>query len=82
MRNLVPKTFDSVDFAVFCAKDGVVELDGKKYTLLTAPMPGFYQDPTETNPGRTQLRIAYVEPETIMRLVPKLFADLLDQYLK
>jgi aspartate aminotransferase len=52
-------------------------------TLLTAPMAGFYSvAPGEPNPGRTQMRIAYVEPPKRMKLVPELLAGLLEQYLK
>ena len=53
-----------------------------RYTLLTAPMSGFYDTAAgEPNPGRTQMRIAYVPPPEEMRLVPRLFAELLERFL-
>ena len=53
-----------------------------RMTLLTAPMAGFYSvAPGEPNPGRTQMRIAYVETPERMKLVPELLAGLLKQYL-
>ena len=60
-----------------------VEVDGEPYTLLVAPMAGFYDVPAgEPNPGRTQMRIAYVEPPERMALVPDLLAGLLTMYLE
>ena len=51
-------------------------------TLLTAPMAGFYSvDQGQPNPGRTQMRIAYVETPERMKLVPELLAGLLKKYL-
>ena len=56
-------------------------MNGKRLTLLTAPMAGFYSTPAgELNPGLTQMRIAYVEPPERMALVPRLFAELFRQY--
>jgi aspartate aminotransferase len=73
--------FDALDFVLYCAREGKVELDGRSLTLLTAPMAGFYSvEPAAENPGRTQMRIAYVEPPEIMKKVPYLFAQLLAQY--
>ena len=58
-----------------------MQLDGKPYTLLTAPMAGFYDcAPDEENPGRTQMRVAYVESPERMAMVPQLFAELFEQY--
>jgi aspartate aminotransferase len=45
-------------------------------------MSGFYSLPAEANPGRTQMRIAYVQPPERMRLVPELFNGLLQRFLK
>ncbi len=81
VRNIT-EDFDALDFVTFCASYGACEIDGKKYTLLVAPMAGFYTVKSgEKNPGLTQMRIAYVESLENMRKVPKLFADLLKQYL-
>ena len=57
----------------YCAKYGKVEIADKSYTLLLAPMNGFYSNP-ET--GRTQLRVAIVEPHDKMILAPKILSKL------
>jgi aspartate aminotransferase len=81
VRNIVNKNFDSAWFVEYCATKGSVIVNGKKMTLLVAPMSGFYNVADgEENPGRTQMRIAYVETPERMKLVPKLFAELLDEY--
>ena len=66
---LVGVNFDITNFVLYCAKEGKVEIEGQKLTLLVAPM---------TN---AQLRIAYVLPPEKMRLVPKLLKELLEQYM-
>lgn len=82
VRRIVPQDFDAMDFVLYCAREGVVELERKQYTLLVAPMSGFYDLPLEKNPGRTQMRIAYVEPLDRLKLVPGLFRELLQGYLE
>jgi aspartate aminotransferase len=78
VRNLVPADFDALEFVLRCARTGRLDVDGRPMTLLTAPMAGFYSVPAgRPNPGRTQMRIAYVEPPETMALVPDLFAGLL-----
>lgn len=83
VRNIAKGGFDCVDFALYCAQKGKVEIEGKSYTLLIAPMSGFYSvKEGEVNPGLTQLRIAYVpRPERIM-LIPYLFEKLFKEYEK
>jgi len=82
VRNLVPEDFDALQFVLFCATEGKVETDGQFLTLLTAPMAGFYKtEAGVANPGRTQMRLAYVETPARMKLVPELFAGLFAQYL-
>ena len=82
VRNIAPADFDGLDFVTFCAGQGKVDVDGKPWTLLTAPMSGFYSVPEGApNPGRAQLRIAYVETPERLALVPQLMAGLLEQYL-
>ncbi len=82
VRNLVDENFNALDFVMFCAREGCVEKDGRALTLLTAPMAGFYGTPAgRPNPGRPQLRIAYVETPERMALVPELLAELFEQYL-
>lgn len=81
VRNVVKPGFDAIDFVLYCAGEGVVDLDGVQTTLLVAPMKGFYDIAKgQVNPGSTQFRISYVEtPENMMK-VPELFVKLLQQY--
>jgi len=82
VRNLVGPQFDALEFVVWCAREGRCLVDGRQLTLLTAPMAGFYSLPAGApNPGRTQMRIAYIERPQNMALVPQIFAELLEQYL-
>lgn len=81
VRNIVGRTFKARDFVMYCARKGAVEVDGEKLTLLVAPMEGFYSVEREgENPGKTQMRIAYVEPPERLKLVPLLFSLLLQKY--
>lgn len=81
VRDIVSDTFDAKSFVHYCASLGKVELDGEEMTLLVAPMAGFYSIPEGSpNPGRTQMRIAYVEAPEVMDKVPYLFVELLKQY--
>jgi aspartate aminotransferase len=81
VRYAVRPGFDALAFVLWCATKGRMVLDGRPMTLLTAPMAGFYTTrPGVDNPGRTQMRIAYVEPPERMLLVPDLLAGLLQRY--
>ncbi len=81
VRNVAKPGFDAMDFVLYSATEGAVVMNGKKLTLLTAPMAGFYSTPEgESNPGRTQMRIAYVEPPDRMAIVPELFTELFKQF--
>lgn len=81
VRNIAKPGFDSMEFVLFCAERGSVQLEGEPWTLLTAPMGGFYSvAPGEVNPGATQLRVAYVEDPKKMQQVPLLFAELFRQF--
>ncbi len=80
VRQIVGPDFDAMEFVLFCAKKGSVPIEGKPYTLLVAPMSGFYDLPKAENPGRTQMRIAYVAPPEKMKKVPTLFKELLHRY--
>ncbi|HMB69809.1 MAG TPA: pyridoxal phosphate-dependent aminotransferase, partial [bacterium] len=55
VRKIAPAGFDALEFVLHCAAEGRAEIDGRPYTLLTAPMAEFYDatDPA-VNPGRTQ----------------------------
>jgi aspartate aminotransferase len=81
VRNMVKPGFDALDFVMYCAREGKVDLDRRDTTLLVAPMAGFYGvKEGEQNPGATQMRIAYVASPDEMRQVPWLFSELLKQY--
>lgn len=81
VRNVVKPGFDSIDFVLYCAGEGSVELDGVETTLLVAPMKGFYDiENDDENPGRTQFRISFVESPEKMEKVPELFVKLLRKY--
>lgn len=81
-RAVAPADFDALDFVLHCAREGSVEVDGRRRTLLAAPMAGFYSVPEgEPNPGRTQLRIAYVAPPEEMARVPEMLAGLFTAYV-
>ena len=81
VKNITKPGFDAMDFVMYCAKEGKVAIDGQDTTLLVAPMAGFYQVASgEDNPGKTQMRVAFVEKPEIMEKIPKLFSELLSQY--
>ena len=83
LRDIAGPDFDTLEFVLHCASTGRVERDGGAWTLLTAPMGGFYNMPPGVpNPGRTQMRIAYVESPERMKVVPELLAALLEQYAR
>ena len=81
VRNIVKPGFDSIEFTLYCAGEGAIDMNGVQTTLLCAPMKGFYDIAEgDVNPGSTQFRISYVEsPENMMK-VPELFVKLLKQY--
>ena len=78
-RNICDNKFNGSDFVQYCAAEGKVELDGNNYTLLLAPMSGFYSDPAK---GRTQMRLAMVEPKNLIEKSPKLLFELYNSYCK
>jgi aspartate aminotransferase len=81
VKNIAKPGFDSLDFVLFCSQRWKVSIDNQDYTLLVSPMAGFYTvDKWEYNPGKTQMRIAYVETPQKMDLVPDLFAQLFQEY--
>jgi aspartate aminotransferase len=80
VRNLARADFDATAFVMYCAQKGAVNVNGVKKTLLVAPMASFYSSHGAHNPGKTQMRIAYVEPPEIMAQVPQLFAQLLREF--
>lgn len=83
LKRVVPPDFQAGEFVLWCASQGKTTLNGKPTTLLASPMAGFYSTPQgQPNPGRTQLRISYVETPAKMKQVPKLLKTLLTEYLK
>ncbi len=81
VRTIAKPGFDANDFVMYCSQQGKVELNGKMMTLLVAPMDGFYTvEPGQPNPGKTQMRVAYVETPERMKLVPELFMRLFREY--
>lgn len=83
VRKMVKDGFKSQDFVMYCATQGKVNINGTEMTLLTAPMSGFYNIAAgKPNPGKTQMRLAFVESPEKMKLAPKLFAELLKEYEK
>lgn len=81
VRDIAKPGFDANDFVYFCASKGKVQIDGKELTLLVAPMWWFYSPAEgEINPGKTQMRIAYILSQEEMKLVPIVFKALFEQY--
>ncbi len=83
VRNIAKPGFSANDFVLYCAQKGKVDIYDKSMTLLVAPMEGFYNvKKGEENPGKTQMRIAYVLSPSEMLLVPDLFTELFRKYEK
>ena len=81
VRNVVKPGFSAMDFVLYCAGEGSVDIDGVETTLLIAPMSGFYDiKEGEENPGNTQFRISFVETPEKMAKIPELFVKLLRKY--
>ncbi len=81
VKNAAKPGFNAADFVAFCAEKGSVMVDGVPMTLLVAPMAGFYKaDSAEENPGKTQFRISYCEPEEKMKKVPYVLTKLLEEF--
>ena len=78
-KNIADSNFESIKFVQYCAKKGKVQIEGKFYTLLLAPMDGFYLN---SKLGNTQLRIAIVETPKKMLLAPKVLSKLFVDYSK
>jgi len=81
VKKIARPGFDAKDFVLYCAQKGKAAINGRQMTLLVAPMDGFYNPkPGEENPGKTQMRIAYVVSPDEMKLVPELFTTLFKEY--
>lgn len=82
VRRIVDEHFSAFDFCMYCAQKGKVSIENEWHTLLMAPMSGFYTPSIYMHdPGRTQMRIAYVQGEKLMANVPLLLKKLLDSYI-
>jgi len=77
-RNICADTFDSRDFVKYCASKGKVRIDDQEFTLLLAPMNGFYSDPKR---GKTQMRVAMVAPKELIEKTPLILSRLYTTYL-
>ncbi len=85
VRDIAKEWFDANDFVLYCASKGYIEFEiegkKKKSTLLVAPMGGFYTPiEGEANPGKTQMRIAYILSPEEMNRVPIIFKELFRQF--
>ena len=82
VRNVVKPGFDAIEFVLYCAQKGSVNINGVETTLLVAPLKGFYdvKECGGINPGCTQFRISFVETPENMAKIPELFVKLLRQY--
>ena len=76
-RRIADKSFDSDDFVNFCAEKGSVQINQKIYTVLLAPMKGFYSN---NNIGKTQVRLSLVEDSFLLSLTPEIIASLFKSY--
>jgi aspartate aminotransferase len=80
-KNIAKPGFDSAEFVLWCASEGKVDVDGEDMTFLASPMASFYNTTDgESNPGSTQVRIAFVLNEEETKLIPPIFAELFRQY--
>ncbi len=77
-RNICADTFDSRDFVKYCASKGNVRINDQEFTLLLAPMNGFYSDPKK---GKTQMRVAMVAPKELIEKTPLILSRLYTTYL-
>ena len=78
-KNITPSDFNASKFIEYCSSNGKIRINSKYYTLLLSPMEGFYNQKLK---GEKQVRIALVEPESKMKMVPKILSRLLENYLK
>ena len=69
--------FDIENFIEYCATIGKSEINNNYYTILLSPMTGFYYNRDD---GKTQARIAIVEGEDSMKIVPDILSNLIDKY--
>ena len=78
-KNIANENFDSDEFVNFCAEKGLVEIDQKMFTVLLAPMKGFYKN---SQIGKTQVRLALVESVHLLDIAPKIISKLFKAFSK
>ena len=77
-KNIVDDEFNIINFIEYCATKGKCMVDKNNYTILLAPMTGFYFN---SNCGKTQARIAIVESKSLIEKVPQILSELIKDYL-
>ena len=77
-KNIVDDEFNIINFIEYCATKGKCMVDKNNYTMLLAPMTGFYFN---SDSGKTQARIAIVESKPLIKKVPQILSKLIKDYL-
>ena len=78
-KKIANENFDSDEFVNFCAEKGSVDIDKKTFTVLLAPMKGFYKN---SFIGKTQVRLALVESVYLLDIAPKIISTLFKTFSK
>ena len=78
-KKIANENFDSDNFVNFCAEKGSVKIDQQMYTVLLAPIKGFYKN---SHIGRTQVRLALVESSQLLETAPKVISTLFKDFSK
>tara|TARA_B100001540_G_scaffold56715_1_gene51206 strand:+ start:260 stop:1570 length:1311 start_codon:yes stop_codon:yes gene_type:complete len=76
-KMLFNEQFEIEKFIEYCATIGKTRFNNNDYTILLAPMTGFYED---RNDGMTQARIAIVDSGDNIKIVPEILYNLLKNY--
>jgi len=77
-KNIVDDEFNIIHFIEYCATKGKCMVDKNNYTMLLAPMTGFYFN---SDSGKTQARIAIVKSKPLIKKVPQILSKLIKDYL-
>ena len=78
-KNIVNEKFDSVLFTKYCAEKGKIKIKNRFYSILLAPMKSFYQN---KDLGRTQMRLAIVEPPEKIKFTAEILKNLFIEFKK
>ena len=76
-RNICTDKFDTEIFIDFCATKGAVKINQNLYTILLAPMNGFYK---LSKYAKTQLRLSLVESPDLLKITPKILYSLFNKF--